>query len=78
MNDLFESYDIVAVRHDEAGRIAAIKLDNGKSMDIETAYTYAESGMFPGYVPATRDDRRYLRGEGDGDRSNNLDNLPEF
>jgi hypothetical protein len=73
-----KTFEVVGVRHAADGTIEAIKLDNGEIIDLETAYVHAEYGKIPGYVPIVREGRKYIRGGGDGERSNNLDQLPEI
>lgn len=74
-----ETFKIVAVRKDDVGKIIAYKLDNDEVIGVEQAIAMCEIGQLEGYrVGVSRADTRFIRGVGDGDPSNNLDNLPEF
>lgn len=74
-----QTFKIVAVRKDDVGKIIAYKLDNNEIIDVEQAIAMCEIGQLEGYrVGVSRADTRFIRGVGDGDPSNNLDNLPGF
>lgn len=72
---------VVAVRRDDSGNISELKLSSGNVVQINEAINMAKNGDLPGYnVGRTRGDNPHdiLRGNADGDSSNNLDNLPTF
>ena len=74
-----QSYKIVAVRKDSNGTIEAYKLDNDAVISVEEAVAMCQMGQLEGVrVGVSRADTRFIRGVGDGDPSNNLDNLPHF
>lgn len=71
--------DIVAVRKDENGDNVEFKLDNGKVVGVNEAIKMCESGELPNYnVGTSKSGSHYIRGNADGDTSNNLDSLPTF
>jgi len=72
---------VVAVKKNDDGDISELKLDSGKVITIEEAIQMAKNDELPGYnVGRTRGENAHdvLRGDADGDPSNNLDNLPTF
>lgn len=72
---------VVAVRKNESGDITDLKLSSGNVVSINEAIQMAKNDNLPGYnVGRTRGDNPHdvLRGNADGDPSNNLDNLPSF
>jgi hypothetical protein len=69
----------VAVQKNGDGDITAFKTSNGRVLDYEQAKLEAEQGTIQGVnVFKGRDGEKYIRGDADGDPSNNLDNLPNF
>lgn len=74
-----KSYKIVAVRKDEKGTIHAYKLDSGDVITVDQAIAMCQMGQLEGVITGnSKNDTPFIRGVADGDRSNNLDNLPEF
>ena len=69
----------VAVRRNNYGDLVAFKSNTGKEYDYETAKELCEKGLienaqtFKGKGGGT-----YIRGVVDGDKDNNLSNLPNF
>lgn len=73
-----EKHKIVAVRRLN-GVTTAVKLDDGQELTVAQAVNLCENGLLPGFnVGYSKFGEAYLRGIGDGDQSNNLDNLPTF
>ncbi|MGO0061411.1 DUF3892 domain-containing protein [Brevibacillus fluminis] len=70
---------VVAVRKNGDGDIIQLRLSNGNEVDYMVAQRLAAQGeienvqLFKG-----RDGDQHLRSIPDGDKSNNLDNLPLF
>lgn len=72
---------VVAVHKDDSGNIQNLKLSSGNVITLNEAIQMAKDDALPGYnVGKTRGRHSHevLRGDADGDPSNNLDNLPEF
>ena len=69
---------IVSVRKDEEGDIVGFELDDHTVVDYESALQLAKHGELKGVDVFTRDGREIIRSEADGDKGNNLDNLPIF
>lgn len=73
-----EDLKIVAV-HKEGSEITQYKLSNDTVIDKELALQYVVDGYINDYILCTSKlGETYLRAKGDGDDSNNLQNLPEF
>jgi hypothetical protein len=69
----------VAVQKNGDGDITAFKTSGGRVLDYETAKQEVQQGNIQGVnVFKGRDGDMYIRGDADGDPSNNLDNLPNF
>lgn len=74
-----EKEQFVAVRHNSDGDLIAFKTNTGKAYDDETAKELVSQGLitnaqtFKGKGGGT-----YIRGIIDGDKGNNLSNLPNF
>lgn len=74
-----EKETFVAVRHNSDGDLIAFKSNTGKEYDYETAKELCAKGLianaqtFKGKGGGT-----YIRGIVDGDKGNNLSNLPTF
>lgn len=74
-----EKEQFVAVRHNSDGDLIAFKTNTGKEYDDETAKELVSQGLitnaqtFKGKGGGT-----YIRGIIDGDKGNNLSNLPNF
>lgn len=71
--------EIVAVKKDTNDVITEFKLDNGNIVDLPQAIEMVKNGELDGYnVAKSKSGTEYLRGDADGDSSNNLDSLPTF
>lgn len=69
----------VAVQKNGDGDITAFKTSAGRVLDYEQALTEVKTGAIQGVNAFKgRDGETYIRGDADGDPSNNLDNLPGF
>lgn len=71
---------IVAVSKEE-GNIKQVKFQDGEVVDIEKAIEMAEQDLIENVnTGLTRGENPHktLRSNPDGDKSNNLDNLPQF
>lgn len=73
------SEKIVAVRKNEEGSIIEMQLSSGKIVDYKQAHEMTRSGEIE-HVQLIRgkDGEDHLRSQPDGDKSNNLDQLPAF
>ena len=70
---------IVAVQKDEKGVIQQYKLDNDKVVDINKAIQMVKDNKIENCnVFTTRSGSEAIRSNNDGDKGNNLDNLPTF
>lgn len=70
---------IVAVQKNGDGDITAFKTSSGRELDYGTALQEVQAGQIAGVNAFKgRDGETYIRGDADGDPSNNLDNLPMF
>ena len=71
--------NITAVRRNENGDNKEFKLDNNKIVSMEEAIKMCERGELPEYnVGTSKAGTKFIRGNADGNASNNLDNLPTF
>ncbi|MDF2717720.1 MAG: hypothetical protein K0R28_4645 [Paenibacillus sp.] len=69
----------VAVQKNGDGDITSFKTSSGRIMNYEQALAEVKSGAIQGVNAFKgRDGDTYIRGDADGDPSNNLDNLPAF
>ena len=69
----------VAVQKNGDGDLAAFKTDTGRVMAYDEAMHAVQSGHIAGVnVFKGKDGGMYIRGDADGDPTNNLDNLPMF
>ncbi|TMV46173.1 DUF3892 domain-containing protein [Paenibacillus mesophilus] len=69
----------IAVQKNGDGDITAFKTSSGRVLNYEQALTEVKSGAIQGVNAFKgRDGETYIRGDADGDPSNNLDNLPRF
>lgn len=69
----------VAVQKNGDGDITAFKTSNGRVLQYEQALQEVQGGIIEGVNAFKgRDGDFYIRGDADGDPSNNLDNLPLF
>ena len=79
MKTLTERETFVAVRKNGDGDITAFRTSSGRELDYDEALREVREGRIKGAnVFKGRDGEFYIRGDADGDPSNNLDNLPAF
>lgn len=77
MTDQRES--IQAVRKNGDGDIEQFQTSSGRVLNYEQALQEVRDGLIQGVnVFKGRDGEYYIRGDADGDPTNNLDNLPGF
>ncbi|MBD2870079.1 DUF3892 domain-containing protein [Paenibacillus arenilitoris] len=70
---------IVAVQKNGDGDLTAFKTSGGRVLDYQTALEEVQAGHIAGVNAFKgRDGELHIRGDADGDPSNNLDNLPNF
>ncbi|EPY08771.1 hypothetical protein AZ66_27630 [Paenibacillus sp. E194] len=70
---------IVAVQKNGDGDLTAFQTNAGRILNYEQALQAVQNGEIAGVNAFKgRDGGTYLRGDADGDPSNNLDNLPTF
>ncbi|MEK3885714.1 DUF3892 domain-containing protein [Paenibacillus sp. PL2-23] len=70
---------IVAVQKNGDGDITAFKTSTGRQLDYQAALQEVQAGQIAGVNAFKgRDGEMYIRGDADGDPSNNLDQLPLF
>lgn len=70
---------IVAVQKNGDGDITSFKTSSGRVLDYGMALQEVQAGNIAGVNAFKgRDGETYIRGDADGDPSNNLDNLPSF
>jgi len=76
-NQTRESF--VAVQKNGDGDITAFQTSSGRTLNYEEALQEVQGGAIQGVNAFKgRDGETYIRGDADGDPSNNLDNLPTF
>jgi hypothetical protein len=69
----------VAVRKNGDGDIIGFRTSSGRTLDYTQALTEVQSGNIQGVNAFKgKDGDTYIRGDADGDPSNNLDQLPSF
>ncbi|OUM96496.1 MAG: hypothetical protein A9Z00_13815 [Thermobacillus sp. ZCTH02-B1] len=74
-----ERETFVAVRKNGDGDITAFRTSSGRVLNYDEALREVREGRIRGAnVFKGRDGEFYIRGDADGDPSNNLDNLPTF
>jgi hypothetical protein len=83
MSDLSSGQDtreqIVAVQKNGDGDLTAFKTTSGRVLDYATALQEVQAGNISGVNAFKgRDGDTYIRGDADGDPTNNLDQLPTF
>lgn len=83
MSDMNSGQDtreqIVAVQKDGDGDLTAFKTNSGRVLDYVTALQEVQAGHIAGVNTFKgRDGEFYIRGDADGDPTNNLDQLPTF
>ncbi|MFF2887885.1 DUF3892 domain-containing protein [Paenibacillus sp. NPDC057967] len=70
---------IVAVQKNGDGDLTAFKTSAGRVLDYATALQDVQAGRIAGVNAFKgRDGETYIRGDADGDPTNNLDQLPIF
>lgn len=70
---------IIKVKKNHDGDITDIMLENGNVYSIDEAIMMAKDDLIEGVnVGRARNGREYLRGNPNGDESDNLDNIPTF
>ncbi|GIO38663.1 hypothetical protein J41TS12_35240 [Paenibacillus antibioticophila] len=69
----------IAVQKTGDGDLKAFKTSSGRILDYEQAKQEVQAGAIAGVnLFKGRDGELYIRGDADGDPSNNLDSLPGF
>lgn len=77
MQDQREQF--VAVQKNGDGDITSFQTSTGRVLNYETALQEVQAGRIAGVNAFKgRDGETYIRGDADGDPTNNLDNLPTF
>lgn len=70
---------IVAVQKNGDGDLTAFQTSAGRQLDYQTALQEVQAGRIAGVNTFKgKDGETYLRGDADGDPTNNLDRLPLF
>ncbi|MFV2047486.1 DUF3892 domain-containing protein [Metabacillus litoralis] len=69
---------IIAVRKNDDGDLIAFQTESGRQLDYMQALSEAKGGKLAHVDVFHKYGRDILRSEPDGDKSNNLDSLPEF
>lgn len=70
---------IIAVKRNESGDNIAFKLDDNRIVDLDEAISLCNNGELPDYnVGTSKAGTNFIRGNADGEESNNLDSLPTF
>ncbi|OMF22733.1 hypothetical protein BK133_25395 [Paenibacillus sp. FSL H8-0548] len=70
---------IVAVQKNGDGDLTAFKTTNGRVLDYASALEEVQAGHIAGVNTFKgKDGEFYIRGDADGDPTNNLDQLPIF
>lgn len=70
---------ITAVQKNGDGDITSFQTNTGRVLDYATALQEVQGGRIAGVNAFKgRDGEMYIRGDADGDPTNNLDNLPMF
>ncbi|MBB3109137.1 hypothetical protein FHS18_001189 [Paenibacillus phyllosphaerae] len=69
----------VAVQKNGDGDLTAFQTSSGRMLDYNQALQEVQAGRIAGVNAFKgRDGETYIRGDADGDPTNNLDNLPIF
>ncbi|UHA74087.1 DUF3892 domain-containing protein [Paenibacillus sp. 481] len=69
----------VAVQKNGDGDLTAFRTNAGRDLNYEQAMTAIHDGQIAGVnIFKGRNGKSYIRGDADGDPSNNLDQLPLF
>lgn len=70
---------VVAVQRNGDGDLTAFRTNTGRTLNYSDALQAVSNGEIAGVnIFKGRDGGHYIRGDADGDPSNNLDNLPTF
>lgn len=69
---------IIAVRKNDDGDLIAFQTESGRQLEYMQALSEAKDGKLAHVDVFHKYGRDILRSEPDGDKSNNLDSLPEF
>lgn len=70
---------IIKVRKNQQGDITDVMLQDGNVYAIESAIMLAKDHLIEGVnVGKARNGREYLRSNPNGDKNDNLDNIPTF
>jgi Protein of unknown function (DUF3892) len=78
-NDMKRNQEkIVAVRKNDDGDLIAFQTESGRQLDYMQALSEAKDGKLSHVDVFHKYGRDILRSEPDGDKTNNLDSLPEF
>lgn len=78
-NRMGKRESFVAVQKNGDGDLTAFKTCSGRVLDYDQAKQEVNAGNISGVnLFKGRDGELYIRGDADGDPSNNLDNLPSF
>ncbi|WP_145045518.1 DUF3892 domain-containing protein [Paenibacillus xylanexedens] len=68
-----------AVQKNGDGDLTAFQTSTGRVLDYQQALTEVQAGAIAGVnVFKGKDGEMYIRGDADGDPTNNLDQLPSF
>lgn len=77
--NVMDQETIVAVRKNGDGDITQFKTSSGRILEYQQALMEVQNNQIAGVNAFKgRDGEMYIRGDADGDPSNNLDNLPTF
>lgn len=70
--------EVVAVRKDEDGNLSEFKLDDGTVYNFQECWDAINRGELDLIATTGKEGVPVIRSYGDGDKSNNLRNLPSF
>ncbi|KWX79534.1 MULTISPECIES: DUF3892 domain-containing protein [Paenibacillus sonchi group] len=77
MNSARERF--IAAQRNGDGDLLSFKTSSGRVLDYQQALQEVQAGAIAGVnVFKGRDGEMYIRGDADGDPTNNLDQLPQF
>ena len=71
-------HHVVAVRKNEEGNLIAFKLEDGTELNFDDCWQAIHDGQLHLIATKGKDGAPVIRSYGDGDRENNLSNLPIF
>jgi hypothetical protein len=78
-NQTGERESFVAVRKNGDGDLTSFKTSSGRELQYEEALQAVKNGTIQGVNAFKgKDGELYIRGDADGDPTNNLDNLPTY